>query len=97
MLDTIVSAEKYASLARGHWEIENGLHWILDIHFREDSSTANADHAMENLALLRKIAFNFTKLDPTMQKKTIKKKMIDYMTDLELFKRLIYEIVPTVP
>ena len=52
---------------------------------------------MENLALLRKIAFNFTKLDPTMQKKTIKKKMIDYMTDLELFKRLIYEIVPTVP
>lgn len=97
LLDTIVSAEKYASLARGHWEIENGLHWILDIHFREDSSTANADHAMENLALLRKIAFNFTKLDPTMQKKTIKKKMIDYMTDLELFKRLIYEIVPTVP
>ena len=96
LLDLPVSAEKYASLARGHWEIENGLHWILDIHFREDSSTANSDHAIENLALLRKIAFNFTKLDPTMQKKTIKKKMIDYMTDLELFKSLIYEVLPSI-
>lgn len=96
LLDTTVSAEKYASLARGHWGIENSLHWILDIHFREDSSTANADAATENLALLRKICFNFTKLDPLLAKKTTKKKMIDYMTDLELFKHLIYDVIPSV-
>ena len=53
VLDTVVSAEKYASLARGHWKIENNLHWVLDMHFREDVSTANTDHAIENLALLR--------------------------------------------
>ena len=86
--------KKYGSLAREHWEIENSLHWVLDIHFREDASTANADNALANLALLRKIAFNFTKLDPETAKKTTKKKMIDFMTDVELFKRLVFEVIP---
>lgn len=94
LLDKHIGAEEYAHLARGHWSIENSLHWVLDIHFGEDSSTANADNAISNLALLRKIAFNFTKLDPAMEKKTTKKKMIDYLTDLSLFKKLIYEIIP---
>lgn len=86
--------KKYGRLAREHWGIENSLHWILDIHFREDASTANTDHALANLALLRKIAFNFTKLDPAMAKKTTKKRMIDFMTDLDLFRRLVFEIIP---
>ena len=94
LLDEIVTAEKYANLARGHWAIENNLHWILDIHFHEDQSTANSDHAIENLALLRKIAFNFSKLDPRVNIKSIKKRMIDYMTDIELFKRIIFEAIP---
>lgn len=94
LLDKSIGAEEYARLARGHWSIENGLHWVLDIYFREDSSTANTDNAISNLALLRKIAFNFTKLDPAMEKKTTRKKMIDYLTDLSLFKKLIYEIIP---
>lgn len=94
LLDTAVSAKEYGSLAREHWGIENNLHWVLDIHFREDASTANADNALANLALLRKIAFNFTKLDPAMAKKTTKKRMIDFMTDLDLFKRLVFEVIP---
>lgn len=68
---------------------ENGLYWILDIHFKEDASTANEDNALANLGLLKKIAFNFTKLDPEMAKKSIKKKM----ADLELFRRLVFEVI----
>lgn len=64
------------------------------IHFKEDASTANEDNALANLALLRKIAFNFTKLDPGMAKKSTKKKMIDFMTDLELFRKLVFEVIP---
>lgn len=94
LLDATVSSEKYGRLAREHWEIENSLHWVLDVHFHEDASTANTDNALANLALLRKIAFNFTKLDPVMAKKTTKKRMIDFMTDLDLFKRLVFEIIP---
>lgn len=96
LLDKPVDAKEYADLARSHWRIENNLHWILDIHFKEDASTARKDNAIANLTLLRKIAFNFSKLDPSLSKKTTKKKMIDYMTDLSLFKRLIYDIIPAI-
>lgn len=94
VMSKVVGAEEYGSLARGHWAIENSLHWVLDIHFCEDRSTARADNAISNLTLLRKIALNMTKLDPEMAKKTTKKRMIDFMTDIEVFKRLIFEILP---
>lgn len=93
LLDQQISAKLYSAYARNHWAIENSLHWILDIHFREDDSTARKDNALSNLTLLRKIAFNFTKLDPAMKNKTTKKKMIDYMTDISCFKHLIYDVV----
>jgi hypothetical protein len=43
---------------RGHWRIESGLHWILDVAFREDDNRVREDHATENLAVLRNIAVN---------------------------------------
>lgn len=43
---------------RGHWGIENRLHWSLDVSFREDESRVRTSNAPENLALLRKIALN---------------------------------------
>lgn len=95
LMDKKMPADKYMKPARGHWEIENSLHWVLDIHFHEDASTANSGNAISNLTLLRKIAFNFTKLDPAMKKKTTKRKMIDFMTDIQLFKKLVFEIIPT--
>jgi predicted transposase YbfD/YdcC len=65
----ISSLESNAKLAlraaRGHWGIENGLHWVLDIAFREDESRVRKDHGPENLALLRHIALNLLKQDQT--------------------------------
>jgi predicted transposase YbfD/YdcC len=46
------------SAIRGHWGIENGLHWILDVTFREDDCRVRKDHAAENFAVLRHIAVN---------------------------------------
>lgn len=67
----ISSLENDAKLAlraaRGHWGIENSLHWVLDIAFREDESRVRKDHGPENLAVLRHIALNLLKQEPTTQ------------------------------
>ena len=52
---------------RAHWEIENGLHWILDVAFREDESRVRMDHAPRNLCLLRRMALNLLRQDTTVQ------------------------------
>jgi predicted transposase YbfD/YdcC len=49
---------------RGHWGVENRLHWALDLAFREDSSRVRADHAPENLAIVRHLALNLLRRDP---------------------------------
>jgi predicted transposase YbfD/YdcC len=53
-----MSAQRFAEAARGHWRIENSLHWVLDETFDEDRARNRADNAPENLAVLRKLALN---------------------------------------
>ena len=48
---------------RRHWTIENGLHWVLDVTFREDDSRVRDRMAARNLAILRKIAINLMTRD----------------------------------
>lgn len=46
------------SIARAHWQVENGLHWMLDVHLGEDLNRARKDHAPANVAILKRIARN---------------------------------------
>lgn len=62
--DLKLSAKEFAYYTKGHWSIENNLHWILDVHFREDWSLCKKENALKNLSLIRKICYNLTKLDP---------------------------------
>lgn len=57
------NAKEFSSAVRGHWAVENNLHWILDVCFREDQCRARAGHAAQNLAILRQIALNILKRD----------------------------------
>jgi predicted transposase YbfD/YdcC len=50
---------------RSHWAVENALHWVLDVTFREDDSRVRDRTAARNLALLRKIALNIVSRDTT--------------------------------
>jgi predicted transposase YbfD/YdcC len=56
-------AEMLGQMIRGHWGIENQLHWVLDMAFDEDRSRIRRGHAPDNFALLRKIAANLLKLE----------------------------------
>ena len=52
------TAATIGAAVRGHWGIENRLHWVLDIAFREDESRVRHGHASQNLAVLRRLALN---------------------------------------
>jgi hypothetical protein len=54
-----------AEAGRSHWVVENGLHWVLDMAFREDDNGPRAGHSAENLALVRKVALTFIQQDWT--------------------------------
>lgn len=56
-----LSAKQAMADARNHWGIENGLHWVLDIAFREDECRIRAGHAAENFAVVRHLALNLLK------------------------------------
>ncbi len=55
------TARQYAGYVRGHWGIENGQHWILDVCFQEDQCRMRTDHSAENMALLRRLALSLLK------------------------------------
>jgi predicted transposase YbfD/YdcC len=62
-----LKAKELAHIIRGHWAIENQLHWILDVQFDEDNSRIRKDNAPENLAIIRRIALNLLNQEKTVK------------------------------
>jgi predicted transposase YbfD/YdcC len=77
----------YNALVRGHWGIENQLHWHLDVTFREDDCRARKDYAPENLSTLRKLALQI--ISEQTDKLSLKKRRLKAAYDMEYLKNLI--------
>ena len=78
----LASAQAFLKSVRDHWQIENGLHWVLDVAFREDESRIRMDHAPQNMALLRHIALNLLKQESSVKVGIVaKRKMAGWDND----------------
>jgi predicted transposase YbfD/YdcC len=64
-ITSLTSISKIARSIRCHWNVENSLHWVLDVDFDEDLCRVRVDHAPANFALLRQIAHNLIKQETT--------------------------------
>ena len=83
-----VDVEQFARAVRGHWAIENSLHWVLDVQCGEDRSRAQVGHAAENLATLRRLALNLLQQDRT-KRRGIKGKQLNASWDHSYLLRLL--------
>jgi predicted transposase YbfD/YdcC len=83
-----VNVAKFARAVRGHWGVENSLHWCLDVQLGEDQSRARTGHAAENLATLRRLALNLLKRDKT-KKRGLKGKQLNAGWDHAYLLRLL--------
>jgi len=61
------AAQRMARYARGHWAVENNLHWQLDLSFREDERRIRKGHGAQNYSRLCRLALNLLKRDKTIQ------------------------------
>ena len=82
------SAAFYQRNIRGHWGIENKLHWTLDVTFEEDADRKRNKHAAQNFSLINKVAINILKRDET-KNISIRRKMNIAALDLNYLLRLL--------
>ncbi len=83
-----LGVETFARAVRGHWSVENSLHWVLDVQMHEDQSRARAGYAAENLATLRRLALNLLKRETT-KRRGIRGKQLNASWDHAYLLRLL--------
>jgi predicted transposase YbfD/YdcC len=81
------TVDRFAMRVRGHWQIENQLHWRLDVIMDEDTAHIRVNHGPENMAVLRHMAINVLKREPS--KISIQSKRLQAACDNEYLEKVI--------
>ena len=68
-------AKRFAQAVREYWGIENSLHWIFYIAFREDEGRKRKEHSAENFTMLRRITLNLLKQEKTCKRSIARKRL----------------------
>jgi predicted transposase YbfD/YdcC len=84
------SAEQFGEIIRGHWSVENQLHWMLDVVFREDDARMKKENSPLNLNVLRKIALASLKKIP-VERLSVRRKMMKAARDPNFLARLLFQ------
>jgi predicted transposase YbfD/YdcC len=85
--ELVTNALYFSYLARGHWGIENQLHWHLDVTFGEDACRVRTGNGPENLATLRKFALHL--ITHRKDRLSLKKRRVKAAYDIEYLKELL--------
>lgn len=89
-----MTIDEFKKATRSHWNIECGLHWVLDVIFNEDSSRSRQGDSVHNLSLVRKIVFNLVKLDVSFGKVPINRRLSNYQHDFSNIENLFFSVIP---
>jgi predicted transposase YbfD/YdcC len=84
-----LSAREFAAAVRGHWSIENSLHWQLDVTFQEDQSRLRRGHADANFSILRRTALSLLKNNKTL-KVGVKNKRLNAGWDDDYLQQVLF-------
>ena len=84
------NAQLFGDAVRKHWGIENSLHWVLDVVFREDDCRIRKGHAAENFAVLRHIALNLVRQEKSI-KRGVKGKRLKAGWDNDYLSKILCE------
>jgi len=76
-----VDLKLFARAVRGHWSVENGCHWTLDVTFREDESRIREEHLRENMAWLNRFCLSLLKQHPGRQSVAMKRRSCGWSDD----------------
>jgi predicted transposase YbfD/YdcC len=90
ILSRKLSAREFAAAVRGHWSIENSLHWQLDVTFQEDQSRLRRGHADANFSILRRTALSLLKNNQTL-KVGVKNKRLNAGWDDDYLQQVLFE------
>jgi predicted transposase YbfD/YdcC len=83
-------AEQLLMATRYHWAVENSLHWVLDVIFREDDARIRVGHAAQNMAILRQLALNILKKDTS--KGSLRTKRYKSALDISFLEKLLSQV-----
>jgi predicted transposase YbfD/YdcC len=81
LLSAPLSADRFSQVVRSHWDIENGLHWVLDVVFNEDQNRSRKDNSPKNLAVLRHMAMNIVRKESSKGSMRVKLKRAGWNND----------------
>ena len=76
-----LTAEAAAKAVRGHWAIENSLHWVLDVVFKDDQSRLRTGHGATNMALVRHFAINLVRAAADKNSIRLRRKLAGWNED----------------
>ena len=85
------SAEDFSKIIRGHWSIENQLHWVLDVVFREDAARCRKDNSPLNMNVLRKTAITLLRANTYGKRLGYRKKMFKAALNPEFLASIIFK------